>query len=350
MSTPKKLAIRLAAYGVLMGYLCLDLFLFKGPLNRTLTGPGMDSEEAIAEAKAMGIAARVYFQPIYRAQVDERAGQYLWERGRSFADTSAGERRLLREAIVNELVDELLLKIQIKVSPVEEYDIPEGTQEEMFALFEKRYGGAEAFEALIFDQRWEGKEEAKMRLNARLQREKYLNSILPKEVTEEHARKWFDENQKKMVAPARRQVRQIFISTLASDSSEEILKGAQGRIVEKKEDFFAVANSIKESSSLKDLGWVTAARLPQDLALSVFSLPLKSPQIIQSKLGSHLIEVTAEEPEKVPSYEEVSASVIEAIRQSRKEGHFRIFRRYMRSRAEGKIEVFKDVLFAEDLE
>ncbi len=344
------MAIQLTVYAVVMAYLWLDLRVFGGPVSRTLTGPRMDSEEMIAEAKAMGIAARVYYQPIYRAQVDERASQYLWERGRSFADTSAGERRLLREAIVNELIDELLLKIQIKVSPIEEYDIPEGSQEELFALFEKRYGSVEAFDVLIADQRWDGKEEAKMRLNARLQREKYLNSILPKEVTEEDARKWFVENQAEMAAPARRQVRQIFISMLASDSAEEILKATRVRIVDKKEDFSAVAASIKEASSLKDLGWVTAKRLPQDLSLSVFSLPLNSPQVIQSKLGWHLVEVTAEEQKKEPTYEAVSASVTEAIRQSRKAKHFRIFRRYMRRRAEGKIEVFKDVLFAEDLE
>ena len=333
-----------------MAYLCLDLFVFEGPLNRTLTGPGMDSEQAVAEAKAMGIAARVYYQPIYRAQVDERARQNLWERGRTFADTTSTERRYLREGTVNELIDELLLKIQIKVSPMEEYDIPEVRQDEMFALFEKRYGSSEVFEALLAEQRWQGKEEARMRLNARLQREKYLSTLLPREVTEEDARQWFAENREKLASPVRRQVRQIFISTLASESGENLLKEARTRIVDQGEDFAVVASSIAEASSLVELGWVTAERLPQDLALSLFSLPLNSPQIVRSKLGWHLLEVLAEEPEKVPSFAEVSLSVTEAIRQSRKEVHLRIFRRYMRTRAEGKIEIFEDVLFAEDLE
>jgi parvulin-like peptidyl-prolyl isomerase len=346
------MAIQLAAYAVVTGYLCLDLWIFEGPLSRTISRPRMDSEEMIAEAKAQGIAARVYFQPIYRAQVDERARQYLWERGRTFADTTVTERHLLREGMVHELIDELLLKIQIKVSPAEDFDIPEVAGEEAFALFEKRYGTAEVFEALLADQKWEGEEEARMRINARLQREKYLNSFLPDEVIGEEAREWYEKNRKKLMAPARRLVRQIFVSALPSgaEAARELVEGARARVVDQEEDFAAVASSVESASKLVDLGWVTADKLPQEFSLSVFSLPINRPKVVQSKLGWHLIEVTAIDEGEMPSFEEVAGSISEAIRQSRKKAHLVVFRRYMRTRAEGKIEIFEDVLFAEDLE
>jgi len=352
VSGPKKMTIQLAAYAVVTCYLCLDLWVFRGPLSRTITRPRMDSEEMIAEAKAQGIAARVYFQPIYRAQVDERARQYLWERGRTFADTTVTERHLLREGMVHELIDQLLIKIQIKISPAENFTIPEGTQQEVFALFEKRYGTAEVFDALLADQKWREEEEARMRINARLQREKYLNSFLPDEVTGDEAREWYEKNRKEMRAPARRMVRQIFVSTLTSevDAVRELVEAARARVVDKNEDFAAVAGSVESASKLVDLGWVTADKLPQDFSLAVFSLPLNKPQVVQSKLGWHLIEVTAVEEGEVPDFEEVAESVTDAIRQSRKEAHLVVFRRYMRNRAEGKIEIFEDVLFAEDLE
>ena len=346
------MAIQLAAYAVVTCYLCLDLWVFRGPLSRTITRPRMDSEEMIAEAKAQGIAARVYFQPIYRAQVDERARQYLWERGRTFADTTVAERHLLREGMVHELIDELLIKIQIKISPAENFAIPEGTQQEVFALFEKRYGTAEVFDALLADQKWREEEEARMRINARLQREKYLNSFLPDEVTEEEAREWYEKNRKEMRAPVQRMVRQIFVSTLTSevDAARELVEAARARVVDENEDFSAVAGSVESASKLVDLGWVTADKLPQDFSLAVFSLPLNKPQVVQSKFGWHLIEVTAVEEGEVPDFEEVAESVTDAIRQSRKEAHLVVFRRYMRNRAKGKIEIFEDVLFAEDLE
>ena len=72
--------------------------------------------------------------------------------------------------------------------------------------------------------------------------------------------------------------------------------------------------------------------------------------MVQSKFGWHLIEVTAVEEGEVPDFEEVAESVTDAIRQSRKEAHLVVFRRYMRNRAEGKIEIFEDVLFAEDVD
>ncbi|MGJ8697077.1 MAG: peptidylprolyl isomerase [Verrucomicrobiaceae bacterium] len=345
------MAIRLAVYCLLIGYLCLDLFVWKGPVNQTLKGPGLGSERGIAEAKAMGIAARVYYQPIYRAQVDERAREYLWKRGRTWEDTTEPERRFLREATVQQLIDELLLKIQIKVSPVTAYEVPDEVQEAEFRRFKDRYAEGE-LEALMEKQGWSGEEEAKMRLNARLQREVYLTDMLASGVSDEDALAFYEENKGALVSPERRQVRQVMIPALAmeGEAARGVLEAALERVVVGKEEFAKVAGEVEGASEAVDLGWVVKDRLPKDFAISVFGLPLNKPTMIQSKLGWHLVEVTGLEPAGEPSFEEVKESVKRAIQQERKEAQFVYFRRLMRLRAEGAVEIFEDVLYVEERE
>ena len=77
----KAMAIRMGIYGLLTGYLVFDFFYWQGPLYRSLKKSPRNTPEAIAEAKADGVVARVYFRPIYRRQVEESC-EYLGAVGR----------------------------------------------------------------------------------------------------------------------------------------------------------------------------------------------------------------------------------------------------------------------------
>lgn len=353
MSPPKKLAIRFTIYFALIVYLIIDLFIWKGPVRDATLGPQLDSEEAIAEAKAMGIVARVYFQPIYRAQVETRIEEHLWKRGRTLEQTTKPERRLLREVAAEQLIDELLMKVQIKISPVNEYPIPGADQIRFFDQFKKRYPTSDHFAALMKSQGWKGGEnEAKMRLNGRLEREVYLSSYIDSSVSDEDVQKWYDEHQKNYLAPERRHVQQIFISSHQHEPAEAtvLIQKAHQRITEGKENFQQVATSISESTLPPAPIWVSSSRLPKDVSLAIFSAAENSPFIFESKLGWHLAEVLAIEKEALASFEDVQESIRSAIKEERKKASFQYFHRLMRLRAEGKIEIFKDVLYIEDLE
>ncbi|MDB4370379.1 hypothetical protein N9Z23_03705, partial [Akkermansiaceae bacterium] len=150
------MAIRFGVYGVLVAYLACDLFVFQGPVYKSLNEPRKDEKTELAEAKAAGVVARVYYRPIFRAQVEETMKEYLWRRGRSIEDTSAGERRLLRWVIVNELIDDELVKLQIKVSTSEEVNVPGEQIDRALAAEMKRYPGEEVFEALADRAGWSG--------------------------------------------------------------------------------------------------------------------------------------------------------------------------------------------------
>ena len=44
-----------------------------------------------------------------------------------------------------------------------------------------------------------------------------------------------------------------------------------------------------------ELGWMREDRLPDDFAVPVFSMSVASPELIETKLGWHIVEVTASE-------------------------------------------------------
>jgi hypothetical protein len=190
MSVPKIMALRMGIYCVLIGYLVGDLFVFRGPIYRALNEPALDREGAIVEAKAEGVVARVYYRPIFRTQIDEAVKEYLWRRGRTPGETSVPERMMIRELVLHELIDEELIKLQIKVTEREVYEVSDDRVTAAVEVEQKRYPTREVFEELAKRGGWQGEEEQKLRVTARIQREDYLGEALRFEVSEEEAMLW----------------------------------------------------------------------------------------------------------------------------------------------------------------
>lgn len=355
LSVPVKLAIRFGIYIAAIAYLVVDLFYWKGPIHDTVQAQDMASQEAIAEAKAMGIAARVYYQPIYRAQVETRVSEHLWQRGRTLEHATPFERRFLREIAIEQLIDELLMKIQINVNHKETFELSEKDQTLAYEQFLKRYPTEEALAGLMKSQGWKGGDkEVKMRLNARLQRELCLQEFINEgaEVHAQDIRAFYDQHRSDFRAPERRQIQQIFLSSYTEKpaQAEAAIRAAAHRVTEEKEDFQQVADSTEGVIKPFTQEWVTEDRLPTDIALSVFSAEKNKPLVFQSKFGWHLIKVIAIEPEAEAPFEAVQNTIKNTLISDRKKAGFNYFHRLMRLRAKGKIEIFEDVLYAEELE
>ncbi|MGB0328702.1 MAG: hypothetical protein ACON4R_09240 [Akkermansiaceae bacterium] len=188
----RAMAIRMGIYGILTGYLVFDFFYWQGPLYRSLKKSPRNTPEAIAEAKADGVVARVYFRPIYRRQVEESLHEYLWRRGQTIEETSAGERRVLRLLIVNELIDDELLKLQIKVSTSEEVAVADDQIDRAVEEERARYHDPSVFPALAERAGWQGEKEQEMRVAARIQRAEHISRLVQAKVTDEEVREWFD--------------------------------------------------------------------------------------------------------------------------------------------------------------
>jgi hypothetical protein len=118
----------------------------------------------------------------------------LWRRGEELADTSAGERRILRLLLVNQLIDDELLKLQIKVSMSKEVAVAEERVEKAMELERDRYPFPEVYPVLAKRAGWQGEDERKMRVAARIQRAEHLERLVGATVTEEEVREWFDRH------------------------------------------------------------------------------------------------------------------------------------------------------------
>lgn len=195
-NVPKLMAIRMGVYGLLVSCLALDLFVWKGPVYSSLMESPRDEASAIAEAKAEGVVARVYYRPIYRRQVEEALGAFLWRRGRRLDDTTPQERRALRILVVNRLIDDELVKLQIKMSASEEVAVSDERIAEAMETEMSRYPAEDVFEALARKAGWAGRKERRMRLAARLQRADHLERMVAATVSEDEVAEWFVANQK----------------------------------------------------------------------------------------------------------------------------------------------------------
>lgn len=214
MNLPKIMALRMGIYLILMVYLAGDLFFFKGPIYQTLNSSPHDSEELIAEAKASGVVARVYQRPIYRAQIEESLREYLWRRGRTPEEASQDERRLLRELVLQQLIDEELIKLQIKVSMGKEVAVSEEEVERALEVEQGRYPDEQVFEELARRAFWAGEKEQRMRLAARIQRADYLKNRIPDGVSEEEALRWYEENEERF-SPSYEQSKESIMDALS---------------------------------------------------------------------------------------------------------------------------------------
>lgn len=254
MSVPKIMALRMGIYCVLIGYLLCDFFVFKGPVHQSLNRAPVDHETAVAEARAAGVVARVYHRPIFRTQIEEAIKEYLWRRGRTPAETSVPERRLLRKLVLNDLIDEELLKLQIKVSLKESFEIPEDRLAQAIAAEKQRYPDPDVFSALAVKAGWQGEKERALRVEARLQREKYLLDFVHLEITEDEIRAWYDENEGELEGASLNEMRESIKDALdlqkrdvawARFRREKLHRYAEGKIEIFEEVLYSEENAVK---------------------------------------------------------------------------------------------------------
>lgn len=346
MSAPKKLAIRLAIYLAFVSYLLLDLFVFKGPLYNGIAQRSLNSPEAKAAAQARGIVARVYGQPIYQAQVDERVREFLWRQGREPEETSLAERRFLQHLVRKRLIDERLIKVQIKVSPPEDFALPTETVAKEVDLFEQRFDDPEALSAALENSGWQGQKELRYRVAARLQQERYLEEMIALGAQPDlaRAREWYEQNKAKLTRPALYQARHIFVSSLnkTPEQGRQRIRDAQKALTASA--FAEVASRFSEdprsASAGGELGWISQDDLPKGMEIQLGDLGLNQAHLLKSSLGWHLLEVLEISPAEVSPFSELAPQIQAALAvQERREALEKLLKT-LRHREADKIKIY----------
>ena len=265
LKVDKGVPVRLVVYSLGIVYLFLDLFVFDGPLRQKMREKNPRDPAQVAAAKAKGIVARVHYQPILLTQVDRRVEQELWKEGRTLEGLKEDEKLLRRKAALNELIDlHLLGRIKTQFNS-QDYPVSEAEVDGALEVFLRGFETKTEMEAGMRQMGWT-MEELRLRLEAKIQQQKYLDALVDVSVSDEEAREWYEEHQQELGRPDRIRVRHIFLAALENKEAEarKTLEAARAKLASGAAEFGDLAGTLSEDARSKkvggDLGWVWTLR------------------------------------------------------------------------------------------
>ncbi|MES2983256.1 MAG: peptidylprolyl isomerase [Verrucomicrobiota bacterium] len=347
MKTFTKFTIRFAAYLVVVGYLCADLFLFNGPLSQRIKSYSPDSDQY----KAGGVVARVFGHKITRKQLDRAVHERLFLEGKSVSDLSKAQKKLVEYAALGELIDHELMRVKVKVNTLE-LKVSDQEIDARLELFAKKFSTREELEKALKTQGFGNLKDFRNRIAARIQQEKYVAMRVDPLVivAEEEITEFYETYREDLKIPERIRARHIFISTLGTpvDEAKQKLQTALTELENNSKTFAELALSLSADPASKnlagDLGWMSRERLPKDFADPVFQLEKNKPTLIQTKLGFHIVELTDRLPAETPPLEALRDEIHTALAATKRHQAVNDFRAALRQFEKKKIDIFHDRL------
>lgn len=345
MSFSNKFLWRLVLWSLLMLYIALDLLIFKGPVDQIARKLRNDQPQ-YQDDRARGIVSRVFNRPIYLSQVDYAVDQKLWATGKSREGIKEKQRLFLRAEALRTIQDQYILREKIKLNR-DDYPVSDDEINTAILNFAARFNTKQEMIQALKEFGLNGEKELRFRLAAQLQQEKYiLTKIKPGiTVTDEEARKWYDNFKEKAVTPERIKVKHIFISRLPApgQSFEEKASYAKGKLtvilesLEKATDLqnqkqvwnlnaLLVSEDERTKANGGNLGWIHHGRIAKDFTDHCFGTETNSPKMISTKLGWHLIQVSEKKLARTRGYKEMKPEIIIAIETIRRQEQIEIYR------------------------
>ena len=321
-------------------YLIGDFFIINGRISRWV------KSRQTTDTKTL--AARVAGQAITRSQLDRAVNERLWLEGKSLASLSPAELQTAQNAALDELIVETLLDLQAKALKAQLAVSPEEINDR-YSRLSARFEDKAAFDTAMKSQGIATEQALRDRIAARLLREKYIElRISPAiRVADEEARKWFEENKASLALPERIEARHVFLPTLdhPAEEARQKLDAALAELLAKKKDFSTLARELSEDPATKEsggnLGWMTRDRLPADFSAPVFSLEPNKPTLVRTKLGWHLVEVTARKPAEPRGFEQAKTEILAALESVKRRKATDDLRKSLRKMESANIEIYQ---------
>jgi hypothetical protein len=281
--------------------------------------------------------------------VDRRVEEDLWKEGKTMEGLGKEEKLLRRKAALNTLIDlHLLGRIKTQFNAK---DYPVSTAEVDAALegflrgFETKTEMAEGLRQMGWTM-----EELRLRLEAKIQQQKYLDALVDVSVSEAETRAWYEEHRLELGQPDRIRVRHIFLAALENKEvdAKKALEAARKKLAANEAEFGELAGTLSEDERSKktggELGWVAAGRLPDDFAEAVFRLPARKPTVVETTLGWHLVEVIEKKAGAARSFEDAKPEIMAALEAIQREEALAAYRLQLRNFEAEHVEIFEDVL------
>lgn len=347
MKSFTKFTLRFAAYLVVIGYLCADLFLFHGPLSKRLKAYDPNSDES----KAGGVVARVFGYKITRKQLDRAVQERLFIEGKNLSDLTQAQLKLVEYAALGELIDHELIRVKVKVN-TQVLKVTDQEIDTRLEVFVKKFSTQSELESALKSQGYHSIDELRNRIAARIQQEKYVAMRVDPlvVVSDKEIADFYETYREDFKIPERIRARHIFISTLETPAEEakQKLETAMSELQSGTKTFAQLALSLSTDPASKnlagDLGWMSRDRIPKDFADSVFQLEIDKPTLIQTKLGFHIVELTDRLPQESRSLETVRDEIQTALAATKRHQAVNEFRVALRQFEKKKIDIFHDRL------
>lgn len=337
---------RLIACAALLAYLGGDFFVFNGPLNRSIQAFHPDSPQSLEKARANGVVARVGQRSISTSQLERATLVRIWLQGKTPAGSNGDEPQAVRRAALDELIEHEILRDEIAGLETP----PEVADREIDECLQRLTSRFETKERLMEAMKSQGIPSEKFlreRLSADIRARKFIESKIATgiQVTDAEAKQWFDAHLHDLGTPERLEARHVFIATLETppEEAKKKLDEALAALLAKQKDFATLAKELSQDPASKEaggsLGWMTRQRLSPDFAEPVFSLAVGQPALIRTKLGWHLVEVTARKAAEPAKFDSAKPEIVAALEAAKRRSAVAAYRRKLREAAAAEVRI-----------
>ena len=254
-------------------------------------------------------------EPISKAELEEAFNSALQASGANPEDLTPeqkleGYSQLLDDLIMDKLVSKA----------AEGVEVPQAEIDAEIAKIKAQFPSEEEFNKQV-TAAGQSPEKLSEALGKMLQQQKWMEAQLgdKTEVTDEEAKKFYDENQKEFEEPETVKASHILI-LVGKDDSEDVVKAKleeakKAAARAKKEDFAKVAKEVSEepgaAESGGDLGYFPKDRMVPEFAEAAFNQKVgQVGEPVRTQFGWHVIKVTDKKPAGTVSYDEVKKQLL----------------------------------------
>lgn len=303
----------------------LRLFALSMPLMCSLPLIAAEAEVAASTAENPVVARGKNFE-VRRAQLDEAWAIYAakMSRGGKLPDEP---RPSVESKLLNHIVESHIL---LEKATAQEKDRAASEVEALLANTRKRFQGEDEYKKWLKTTGTTPEAYRRRMIEQRVSELVIEREVMPSvSVSEDSVKKYYEQNLPAFDRPEQARARQIFLATNGAESEEPL---SQAQRDEKKKrireikarldqggDFFALYKEYseepwaKDETDGRDLLYVRG-QLPPNLDSVVFSQPVgEVGDIIETRLGYHIVRVSKREPAGRLPYAEVAGRLREFL-------------------------------------
>ncbi|MCG6894605.1 MAG: peptidylprolyl isomerase [Desulfobacteraceae bacterium] len=271
-----------------------------------------------------GVAAVVGDTQIADAELAFEVSQLKGRAMQSGQPIPDGQTALLREeALENMIARELLYQEALRKG----VDVPQAALDEQMNKLQARFGDEASFRSAL-EGMGTSKESLSRKMRQGLAIQQLVETVIAADVmvTPEEIKKFYDENPKFFEKPERVKASHILIKVepdadeAEQDAAKEKLRGIEKKL-QQGESFATLAKENSEGPSAVrggDLGFFQRGQMVKPFEDAAFALETgEVSDIVQTRFGYHLIEVTDKEPAGTVGLEEARPDIEKHLKQKK---------------------------------